>query len=555
MEIEFDDILRSFLAESEDSLREMEEALIVLENRPDDEETLRTIFRVAHTLKGNAAMVGYTGLSEFAHKVEDVLDQLLKRKITNTTVLTTLFLQCADEIRRILAAATTGKIELETEQRELMARLTECLRPGTPVSEPPSAPPEEEDHRKGPGRRQEDQQTHNGQARTLRVGLEKLDRLVNLTGEIAIARSRLWEVLADTAQRHTPEATMEVFRQSDQLYLELQELVLKVRMVPVGPTFRQYIRTVRDLATARGKSAQLVLVGEDVEVDTSVIEHIRDPLTHMVRNAVDHGIELPDQRRALGKDPCGQIVLRAFHDTGNIVVQLADDGGGLNRQQIAERAVALGLVTESEKMSDAELCELIFEPGFSTAETVTEVSGRGIGMDVVRRNVEALHGSISVESSQGRGTTISIRLPLTLAIISGLLVGVGRERYILPMDAVVECLAMPDEERRLAQARGLINLRGKALPYIRLRSFLGSPPSDPPREQIVVVRHATGTAGVAVDRLIGERQAVIKPLGKFFEGVRGISGSTILSSGRVGLILDVPALMREVLEQELVPTA
>lgn len=343
----------------------------------------------------------------------------------------------------------------------------------------------------------------------------------------------------------TLEEILEAHREADRLYLDLQELVMKARMVPVGPLFQQQLRVVRDLARAQGKQVQLAVEGADVEVDTSIVEHIRDPLTHMVRNAVDHGIETPEERSRRGKPATGQLVLRAFHEGGSIVVQVEDDGGGLDRARIAAKAKALGL---SPEPGDA-LLRLIFEPGFSTSERVTDVSGRGVGLDVVRRNVEALHGSVSAESPEGRGTTITLRLPLTLAIVQGFRVGVGGETYILPLDSVVECLDLPAGGGGTGEATGVLGLRGQPLPFLRLRRHLGVPGDAPGREAVVVVRHGGATAGIAVDQLLGESQTVIKPLSRLFQGLPGISGSSILGDGRVALILDVGGLLREALRR------
>lgn len=320
---------------------------------------------------------------------------------------------------------------------------------------------------------------------------------------------------------------------------------MKVRMVPLGPIFRRYLRTVRDVAAAHGKQARLVVEGEDVEVDTSVVEHIRDPLTHMIRNAIDHGIEAPDVRRRRGKDPCGCVTLRAFRDAGSIVIQVADDGAGLDRARIADRARALGTVPDLEALTDQQLHRLVLEPGFSTADAVTDLSGRGVGLDVVRRNVERLRGAVEIESRDGGGTTITLRLPLTLAIIAGFAVGVAGETYLMPLDAVVECLDLPREECPHADGRGVLNLRGAALPYLRLREVFGLGGSPPEREQVVVVDHDGGQVGLAVDALYGESQTVIKPLGKLVRNATGFAGSAILGSGKVALILDVAALLRQ----------
>jgi two-component system chemotaxis sensor kinase CheA len=385
-----------------------------------------------------------------------------------------------------------------------------------------------------------------GRSRTLRVDVAKLDKLIDLSGEIAISRGRLADMLERRVSL-TVDDILEAHREADRLYLDLQDLIMQARMVPLGPTFQQHHRTVRDLSAAGQKQVRLHLEGEDVEVDTAVVEHIRDPLMHMIRNALDHGLEAPAERQARGKDPCGQISLRAFHEGALVVIQVADDGKGLDRDRILRRAVERGLVAEGATPTDAEAFGLIFEPGFSTAEKVTEVSGRGVGMDVVRRNVDALRGSVSVESAPGQGTTVTLRFPLTLAIIQGFRVVVAGEVYILPLDVVAECVELPEGQE--GGRTGVLNLRGQPLPFLRLREHFGLGGAPPLRENAVVVEHAGARVGLAVDSLLGESQTVIKPLGKMFQGIRGISGSAILGDGRVALILDVGGLLREALRR------
>jgi two-component system chemotaxis sensor kinase CheA len=269
----------------------------------------------------------------------------------------------------------------------------------------------------------------------------------------------------------------------------------------------------------------------------------------MIRNALDHGIEPPDRRKQAGKDATGRVTLRAFHEAGNIVIQVEDDGAGLNRRKILEKARSKGILADGQHLSSDDVYRLIFEPGFSTAETVTDLSGRGVGMDVVRRHVDGLRGAVAIESRSGAGSTVTIRLPLTLAIIDGFVVGVGEETYVIPLDVVLECVELPMSERRRTEGRGMINLRGAALPYLRLRDLFSAAGEPSPREKVVVVKHHGCQAGLVVDELFGERQAVIKPLNKLFHGVPGISGATILGDGRVALILDVPSVLRHTLNQ------
>jgi two-component system chemotaxis sensor kinase CheA len=386
-------------------------------------------------------------------------------------------------------------------------------------------------------------------AQNLRVEVGKLDRMLNLTVEFAIAQGRQRRILEEKIGLVASGREVLVSQHGlEALFLELQELVMKIRMVPVGPTFHRFARSVRDAARKSGKLARMLVVGDDVEVDTTILEHIHDPLMHMIRNSVDHGLETPEVRRALGKDPSGKIVLQAYHDSGNIVVQISDDGAGLDHGRILAHARAKGIVPEGARLTEAEIHNLIFQPGFSTADKVSELSGRGVGLDVVRRNVNALSGAILVESRKGQGTTFTIRLPLTLAIIDGFAVKVGIETYVIPLSSVKECLELP-AEKHSSDEGGVINLRGEALPYVRLRDLFECGGNAPSREKIIVVEYHGGRAGLAADELLGEQQAVIKPLGRLFQGIRGVSGSTILGNGRVALILDVPALCAEAIHR------
>jgi two-component system chemotaxis sensor kinase CheA len=381
-------------------------------------------------------------------------------------------------------------------------------------------------------------------ARTLRVDVETLDRLLDLAGEMAVGRGRLKGAL-EALPGGSAQVATEIHSEADRLHADLQELVMKARMEPLGPTFQRFARTVRDLGTALGKETRLLIEGEDVEVDTKIIEHIRDPLTHLVRNALSHGLEAPADRVARGKDPRGLISLRAFRETGGIVIEVADDGFGLSRERIAQRARELGLLTEAEGVTETILQDLIFEPGFSTASAVTEVSGRGVGLDVVRRNVEALRGSVRVVSREGLGTTFTIRLPLSISIIPGFAVRAGFETFILPLEAVLECLELPESGLTGKDGTGVVSLRGEALPCRRLRDRFGFGGERPAREFVVVVQQDGRRLGLVVDTLLGESQTVLKPLGRLFRGLPGIAGSAILGSGRIALVVDLPDLFRE----------
>jgi two-component system chemotaxis sensor kinase CheA len=374
------------------------------------------------------------------------------------------------------------------------------------------------------------------ESQSIRVDADKLDHLINLVGELIIAAAGANLVARSTRILELQESHSTLAN----LVEEVRDSALQLRMVKVGGTFSRFQRVVHDVSREIGKDIGLVVNGEDTELDKTVVEKIADPLMHLVRNAIDHGIEAADVRIARGKSAKGTVKLNAYHDSGSIVIEVGDDGGGLNRERILAKALERGLIESGKALSDSEIYGLIFEPGFSTAEQVTNLSGRGVGMDVVKRNITALRGSVSINSAEGVGTTVSVRLPLTLAIINGFQVGVGESVFVVPLDMIEECVAFSAEE-----GHDYTNLRGHVLPFIRLRDLFDVDGQRGSRENIVVVKHAGQKFGLVVDTLLGEAQTVIKPLSKMFAQVQGISGSSILGSGDVALILDVPALMQQ----------
>jgi two-component system chemotaxis sensor kinase CheA len=374
--------------------------------------------------------------------------------------------------------------------------------------------------------------------KVVKVQAEKLDRLVDLVGELVIAGASANAQAAHSHDARMLEATTIV----NKLVEEIRDNALSLRMVQIGETFSRFRRTVRDVSKEMGKTIEMELSGGDTELDKTIVEKLNDPLMHIVRNAIDHGIESAEIRQARGKPETGSLALNAFHDSGSIVIEVSDDGGGLNKEKILKKAIERGIVQEGVPLTDSEITSLIFEAGFSTADTITNLSGRGVGMDVVRRNIDELRGTIEVESYEGAGTTIRIRLPLTLAIIEGFRVGVDSASYVVPLEMVIECLDLgPFLE---SEENHLINLRGEVLPFLRLREVFRVPGELPARERVVVVQYGEIRAGLVVDRLMGEFQTVIKPLGQLFQNIRGIGGSTILGSGEVALILDVPQLVQ-----------
>ncbi len=381
----------------------------------------------------------------------------------------------------------------------------------------------------------------------IRVQADKLDQLINLVGELVIAGAGANLIAQKSQDPSIYEATSLV---SD-LVEDIRDRALRLRMVPIGDTFNRFQRVVRDVSHELGKEIELRISGGDTEVDKTVVEKISDPLMHLLRNSMDHGIESPERRLAAGKPAKGVLSLNAFHDSGNIVIEIIDDGGGLNREKILQKAIERGLVSANASLSDKEIFNLIFEAGFSTAEAVTNLSGRGVGMDVVKRNIFALRGSIELDSQAGQGTQIRIRLPLTLAIIDGFLVGVGQSSYVVPLDMVQECIELAEVDRSAAHGRNYLNLRGEVLPLVFLREHFNLEENRGRRENVVVIRCAGQKTGLVVDELQGEFQTVIKPLGKLFSKLRGISGSTILGNGEVALILDMPALIQRATATEI----
>lgn len=380
----------------------------------------------------------------------------------------------------------------------------------------------------------------------VRVNADKLDELINLVGELVIASAGA-SLLARTCNNDPlQESTSTV----SGLVEEILDGALRLRMIPIGETFNRFRRVVRDVSQELGKDIDLIISGAETELDKTVVEKIGDPLMHLLRNAMDHGIETAEARLAAGKPVKGHLHLNAYHDSGSIVLEIADDGAGLNRDRILEKAQERGLVAPGASPTDQEIYNLIFEPGFSTAQAVTSLSGRGVGMDVVKRNITLLRGTVDLDSQPGKGTVVRIRLPLTLAIINGFLVGIDQSTYVIPLDMVQECIELSEDAGLASREQGYLDLRGEVLPLVYLRDHFNHEGPASRRQNVVVVRYAELKAGLVVDDLLGEFQTVIKPLGKLFGALRGISGSTILGSGAVALILDVPALLSQIVQIE-----
>jgi two-component system chemotaxis sensor kinase CheA len=379
---------------------------------------------------------------------------------------------------------------------------------------------------------------------SLRVDSDKIDTLINLIGEMVIANAN---VVQKSTELNNDDLIESVSIVSHMLE-EIRESAMKIRMVQIGETFNKFKRIVHDVSKKLNKDVELVISGGETEMDKTIVEKISDPLVHIVRNAMDHGLENTEDRVNVGKKPKGRLTLNAFHDAGTIAIQIIDDGRGLDEDKILAKAIEKGLVDPNAKLSQKEIFALILEAGFSTADKITDLSGRGVGMDVVKRNIQSLRGTIDIASTKGKGSTFTIRLPLTLAIIDGFLVRVGKTHYVIPLDMVLECVELPANHEEQMNGNEYINLRGTILPLLNVRTYFDErgERNNEDKENVIVVRSGDNTFGLIVEELLGEFQTVIKPLGKIYRGLKGIGGSTILGSGEVALIVDVPMLINTI---------
>jgi two-component system, chemotaxis family, sensor kinase CheA len=536
-DIDRDELLRVFLTDAEENLSTLEQMLVILESRPKNEDdVINEIFRAAHTLKGNAASLGFDGLTQLSHAMEGLLDEVRAGRFAVSSDFITLLLRSGDAFRRMLPATSDATCELTPEAAAIVQSLERARSTGSFVD---NAAMHVES---------EAAEVVSMSGRKLRVDLDLLDVILDLTSELSIATGRLSDGLASLGERQR-DRLMSSYVDVERTLHDLQEKVTKIRMVPIGPRFEQQRRVVRDLSQNSGKPVRLLIEGRDVELDASLVQQVKDPLTHMIRNAVDHAIEPPETRRARGKDPIGTVTLAAYQDGGSVVIEVRDDGAGFDRERIVARARDRGMIGANETPSDEDIDALVFAPGFSTADAVTEISGRGVGMDIVARAVTAMRGTVHVVSRPGAGTTIGMRLPLTLAMLDGLIVAAAGERFVVPIHSITSCLVVPQDEPR-TRAAGLLDIDGRVLPYIRLRRFFDLEHSGYVRvEQMVVVESDGLAVGLVVDDVIGEMQAVIKPMGKVFRNLSGVSASTIFADGRVGLILDVAALVRRAMRE------
>lgn len=530
---EFAEIRQAYALESAEMLAELEGALLALESLPVIGDDFNRLFRAVHTIKGSSSIVSADHVESFCHSLEHLLVKVREEKLPLTRELIGLLLRCHDHIRGLIAAFEAGSMELPPQHAQILASITNWQ---TPPEEACRKPADE-----GLPFLPEDTSSESLSTaqKVVRVDALKLDQLINLVVELVTASSEL----ESHVKRLGDSASLESASSVSLLVKKIQERTMVFRMVPVGDLFRRFQRLTHDLSASTGKQIQLNTSGQETELDKVMAERLREPLVHLVRNAIDHGIELPHERQAAGKPATGTVSLHAFQETGCIVIEVRDDGRGINREQVLRHAVERGLISHQEA-AERDPLELIFEAGFSTLDEATLLSGRGVGMDVVRRTIEELRGKIVVSSTQGVGSTFQLRLPLSLALIDGFMVMLGEDAYIMPMELVDETIDLPPHARRELAQRGYLNIRGEALPCLDLQRLLQPGHTGQEGHFAVVVRLEGRRVGLTVDRLAGEVKAVIKPLGRIYRNARLISGATILGDGTIALILDLPELVR-----------
>ena len=575
------EMIGEFCTEADDHLLAADRNLLELDADPTNKRAVDAIYRGFHTIKGVSSMLGLGAVQGLAHEAENLLNLARDGKIVLRGRPLDMAFASTDGLKRQFGFVRDwlqrrGQMEQDPLFGQLLAdlRATTEGEPGRPAPPPtviqtepvvehlartpappesapepaapspmvvaPAEPAEEKEPPRGGARR-----PATAEKETVRVDRDRLDKLINIIGELVIAQAMAEEEVAETVRRAGGQ--LRAMGELTKISRSLQELGLSLRMVPLQGIFQKMSRLVRDLSRKMDKPVELELHGEETELDKTVVDHLGDPLMHMVRNAVDHGLESPEERTAAGKPATGRVTLRAYHQGGNVYIELTDDGKGLDRDKLVKKAVEKGIIAEGARLTDPEAYALIFEAGFSTAKAVTDVSGRGVGMDVVRRNVEELHGSILIRTELGKGTTFVIRLPLTLAIMEGLMVALGDDVYLLPLLAVVESVRPLRSDLRTVAGRGeVVTVRGETVPLVRLHALLGRPVrvTDPCQGLVVLVEDDGKKYALLVDDLLGQMQAVVKSLDTHYRPVEGLTGATILGDGRVAMILDVHGLTK-----------
>ena len=551
-----------YVQDAEDLIENAEQALLKIGKSPKDaKEPIREALRAMHTLKGNSGLMGMNDIERLGHKLETLWQLVGDDILPDATDIIKLSLKIVDIFRKTVASISqggNGKILAFAGFSDLLDEMIQAGRradsepppaalPPTPVAPANFAPKPvpEKTEEKAQVRGESETGLASPISRSIRVSIDKLDQLNNLVGELAIAEAMV------THNTDLQGLRLDNFdRSAHQLRLittEIQDVSMALRMIPLDATMKKMIRLVHDLSIKAGKKVDLQLAGTETEVDRTVAELISDPLVHMVRNSIDHGIETPEDRRKAGKSETGILRIQARHQAGEVLIVISDDGRGLNRDKILKKGIERGLLKAGSPCSDEDIYALIFEAGFSTADKITDVSGRGVGMDVVRKNIEKIRGRVEIRTEVGIGTTFTIHIPLTLAIIQGMMVRVGRERFIIPLRSIRESIRPQTHDCSTVVGRGeTITIRGDLLPLFRLSRLFDTKDAIEKLEEgiVVVIQEGNTSAALLVDELLGQQQTVVKNLGNTFGQIDGISGASILSDGRVGLILDIGGVIK-----------
>jgi two-component system chemotaxis sensor kinase CheA len=576
--------LKVFLEEAEEQIALLDRSIVDLETNGGDPQLLQEIFRAAHTIKGSSAMLGHQPMAELMHAMENLLDMLRKDKLQISEEVTDCLLGALDTLRSLkdeLSSRREGNVDVGPAVARLKKATGKTSVPGRRAGADARALSRESNPRvisegsgsaageglsEGARPSPADDGSGNSQANTIlprhddrvasqsvRVDVRVLDNLMNMVEELVIDRSRMVQINRILESKYGDDRLIHDLSQTShhivKVISELQQDVMRVRMVPVGTLFGSFPRLVRDLARQENKTLSFLVEGEETELDRTIIEKIRDPLVHLLRNAVDHGVESPEERKAAGKSEMAVVRLCAYQEEGHIVIILDDDGRGIDTARVRDASVQKGLIAAADaaRLGDAEIMNLIFLAGVSTTETANEISGRGVGLDVVKANIEALGGSVRLESKVGQGTKFTIVLPLTVAVIQGLMVCSGRTTYIMPLSGVMEILRMGPRDIKTIKGREVIRVRDRTIPLVRIETVrcIEGPAGDHEAARIIVVAGDERKAvGVVVDELVDQQEFVVKPLNKYLASARALAGATILGDGRVGLVVDMPTLIR-----------
>ncbi len=584
------EIISDFVVEALENLATIEVNIIELEQNPEDLETINAIFRPFHTIKGVSGFLNLTKINKLSHTAENLLDKARNGELSIDENVIDIILEAVDFLKRMIEGVKTalesdGNLDIGLDIQPIVKRIEEILSKHEKVANKPlgeilvekgAVKKEEldtvlEEQKKNPEKKVgeilvekgaveskeivsalREQKRFGGKKMDLQVKVDtkKLDTLVDMTGELVITQSMIRQnekILSISDQK-----LYHALNQLNQITTTLQKTAMSMRMVPIRSTFQKMVRLVRDLAKNSGKDVMLTMTGEDTEIDRNVVEELYEPMVHMIRNAVDHGIELPEERKKVGKDPKGVIELRAYQKGSNIVIEIADDGKGLDKGRIYQKALEKNLIAEDTKLTDSEIYNLIFQPGFSTAKQITDISGRGVGMDVVKKAIDKLRGRVEIKSVPGKGSTFVISLPLTLAIIEGMVVRVKGERYIIPALAILQAFRPQKDQYGTVKGQGeVVSVRGELVPLVRLDRIFGSngDSKNPWEALVVAVEHEGQKMCLLLDELLGKEEVVIKSLGESLKKIKGLAGGAIMGDGKVSLILDMAGLFEIALKK------